>query len=350
MERRSVLRALGVGSVATMTSLAGCNSADDGDGDDGGDGSDGSDGSGSDGARASYDDWVGVDSVDDGSLTAFTLELSVLRALQDDESTTTEGEQTTGEESETDPLSGIPGTFVFAAAFGLGFGLSSVGLSALVEADGDADRAHFVQSAIVLEGSFDADSVSSSVEDSGAESLEDYEGFTLYEGGSEGQKAVVGVSGDAVVYVNQGEDIQDPTGRAKTVIDAGVGNADPYRDESSDYDSLVTALQSRGLMAVQFSTEEFLFANEETTTSGGQTSGFSSFSSIDLTGDANGAAVSADLSTDELVSELVIQYASEDEVDSKEDIEAALGGQADERTVDIDGRMAYVEGTYTTDS
>jgi len=312
-----------------MTGLSGCSSLTGGGG-----------GTPS-GDRASYDSWAGAGLSE--PVNAFTLDLEVYRTLQDQEEETqtqTETSSSTG----TDPLAGIPATYLFAAALGLGFGLARTGLSSLIQQDGSAQRAHFVDNGIILEGSLDADSVGASVSETGAQEVEAYAGYTLYRDGSGSDATVIAVSGDAAVVVRGGENVADPMARTRRLVDVKAGNSDRFRGESDDYDALVTALPSRGIMGVTYSSEGGLF--ESGGGGGGATSGLASFSDLDLSGNAVGGATSASFSTDQLDSSVAILYESESEVDAKADIEAALGGEANSSSVTIDGRMVYVEGTY----
>lgn len=336
MERRRFLQIAGGTGAAAMTGLAGCSSLSGGGG-----------GGVPNGERASYDSWVGTGGTQGDQVNAFTLDLEVYRTLQNqDEETQTETE--TSANTETDPLSGIPASYLFAAALGLGFGLSGTGLSATISADGSAQRAHFADNGIILEGSFDAEALGSSVTSSGGEEAESYEGYTLYRRGSGSDSTVIGLSGDAAVVVSASDDVSDPMARTKTLIDVGTGSATRLSDESDDFDSLVTALPSQGLSGVTYRPDGGLFEGSGSggQDGGGSSSGLSGFSDLDLSGNAVGGATSAAISMEQLEANLAIRYESESEVDAKADIEAALGGQASSSSVTIDGRMVYAEGTY----
>lgn len=339
MNRRRLLQLTGAAGVSTLTTLSGCSSLTGGGGGGGGVPS---------GERAPYDAWVGADVA---PVNAFTLDLEVYRMLQNQEQGT-QTETATSTSTETDPLSGIPATYLFAAALGLGFGLSGTGLGGLVRADGSATRTHFVGNGIVLEGSFDAGSVSSSVSNAGGEEAESHAGYTLYRAGSGSDATTIAVSGDAVLVVNAGENVADPMARTRSLVDVHAGNATRLEAESDDYDALATALPKRGIMAVAYDSGGGMFQGGSGGTGGkgaggsSSSSGLTSFGDLDLAGNAVGGATSASVTMDRLESSVVLRYESEDEVDPKADIEAALGGQADSSSVTIDGRMAYVEGTY----
>ncbi|WP_440990954.1 hypothetical protein [Haloarchaeobius baliensis] len=319
-----------------MTTLSGCSSLPGG----------GGGGGTPNGDRASYDSWMAAGVSE--PVNAFTLDLEVYRTLQEEG----EGTQTQTETSSsmgTDPLAGIPATYLFAAALGLGFGLMRTGLASLVQQDGSAQRAHFVDNGIVLEGSFDVESVGSSVSGAGAQEVDSHAGATLYRNGSGSDATVISVSGDTAVVVRGGENVSDPMARIRRLLDANAGNTDRFRGESDDYDSLVTALPTRGIMAVTYSSDGGLFESGGGGGGGGgggATSGLASFSDLDLSGNAVGGATSASFSTERLESSVAILYESESEVDAKADIEAAVGGEAASSSVTIDGRMVYVEGTY----
>lgn len=335
MERRRFLKTLGVTGTATMTGLAGCGVLGAGT---------------SNGERASYDAWVSSDEGSDGAVSAFTLELSLLRKLENQTTTatTTTSEETTTAATTTtgiDPLSAIPGTYVFSTVLGFGIGFAQTGLTGLVKEGGSAETIHLVGGSFVLEGSYDVENVRSKVSESVLSEAESYEGYTLYRAGSGQEGIVVAVSDEAVVYVSGDEETPDPTGHAKTLVDTGSGSGDRYRNDSEDYDQLVTALPSRDLQAVEFSTDGGLFESESDDRTP-SSPGIITFSDVELSGNALGGSVSASLSQDELESALAFRYANEDEVDAKADIEAALGGQADERSVTVDGRMVYVEGRF----
>lgn len=313
-----------------MTTLSGCSSLTGGGG-----------GTPS-GDRATYDSWVAAGVSE--PVNAFTLDLAVYRTLQNqDEETQTQTE--TSSNVGGDPLAGIPATYLFAAALGLGFGLAQTGLSSLVQEDGSAQRAHFVDNGIVLEGSFDAETVGSSVSGAGGQEADSNAGYTFYRSGSGSDGTVIAVSGDAVVVVRGGQTVADPMARTRRLVDANGGNTDRFRSGSDDYDSLVTALPNRGIMGVAYRSDGGLFEIGGAGAGGG-TSGLASFSDLDLSGNAVGGATSASFSTDQLDSTVAILYESESEVDAKADIEAALGGEASSSSVTIDGRMVYVEGTF----
>lgn len=300
------------------------------------------------GERAGYDSWVGSNAVEDGTIGTLTISTEVYQSLQNEETDTSTPTSTTDADTETDPLVGIPATYLVGALFGLGFGLSGAGVSGLIEEDGLAERAHLLTPGIVLEGSFDTDSVSSSVSNAGGESVDSYQDYTLFRQASGGTETAVAVSGDAIVVVNGSDGTSNPAARLRKLLAVDAGEASRYRNESVDYDSLVTALPARGVMGISFDSNGGVLDSDDGSSAAGDSSstGLVGFGDLPLDGDAVGGATSASISSNKVTSAVVILYASKEDVDTRADIEAALGSQANSRSVSIDGRTVYVEGTY----
>lgn len=332
MDRRRFLRVVGATGTVGSTLLAGCS---------------GLPGIGSgapSGERAGYDAWVGNGSVEDDSVSAFSLDLETFRDLRDSGEETTTETTTTTNSGASDPLIGIPATYYVGAAFLLGFGLSGTGLSSLVTEDGLGEWVHAPGEGIVIEGSFAASDVAASVRDADGSQTSSHEGYDLYEVG----ESVVALNDGVALVVDGTDDVADPSEVARRLTDVGAGRAERYSDTSNDYDALATALPNEGIAGLQYDAAGGVLesAEDESEEDAGSFSGLMGFSDIYLDGDAVGGTVSATFSTETTESTLAIRYASEADVDSRSDVEAAVGTEAASRSVTIDGQMVYIEGRY----
>jgi len=337
VERREYIKLAGMASVAATAGLAGC-SDDEGSGGDGDGTEDGTpengNGDASAGALARYDQWVYADASEAAETTAISVDLT---QVAEDES-----EEEGGDETQ-DPLATTPLGFLFIAGFAAGFGTFGTGLDGFAEEESGTEQFHIASGGVIFEGNYDASSLTTDVEDAGGTEQESYGGYTLYYNDSGQNPNAVALSDDVVILVSDSDDdeVDDPLARVKDLVDTGNGDKTLLSEESDRFADLASALPDRGVMGVAFS-EEAEALNE-----GESGDDFAFFGDTDLSGRGNGLATSADFNDDRsLDSSLALRYENESEVDDREDIESAIGTDADEQSVSIDGPLVVVEGSY----
>jgi|GEM_PF-1962559 len=370
----------GNGGTATGGSDGGDGSGDGGAGDGGnggdgsgsdggsGDGGDGSDGSGdggtteadtptptmaqgtvAGGARAPYDDWASTGTYAGEEIQAF----SVLAGTGQTESQTPTPTPTPeGTQAPIDPILGYPTSFLLAALFS-GFALANFGLGRVASEDGGTERIHGPGNALVFEGSFDAETLASTVSESDASETGSYEGYTLYGSGSGESRAVLGLSGEAIVHASSGEQVSDPRAVVESTIDASIGSATSYGSEHGAYEDLVTALPTRPVMGVTFSSSGGLNQGTPTPTPtpsmGGGSGDFFEIRDFDLDGTVRGLAsgLSYGENQESATAEMAIRYASAGEVDDPGTIQSQAAPRAGDVSVATSGSLAVVTATYT---
>lgn len=342
MDRRRFVKLAGMASIAVTGGLAGCQDGDDGTGpqDSTEDGTPAGDAGISVGATARYDDWVYADANTDQEMYAVSLDWNSIPNFDDGEATPSGNDAL-----QSDILATTPMSFLFVGALSVGFGLAGTGVSSVVAEDGSGptEFVHLVSGGIAVEGDYDKSSLSQSVEGTGASVAEEYNGYTLYENDTSG--AVIAVSSETIVVVQtNSEDVSDPLARTKGIIDAGAGDKTPLSESAAAFSDLVNALPNRDVMGCSYNS-----AARPLNSSGddGQDSQ-NELSETDLDGNVYGIANSASVSQTSLTSSLAIRYENEDEVNEKSAIEAAIGTEANDRTVTIDGALVVIEGTYDT--
>jgi len=339
MERRQYLKMAGMASVGASVGLAGCSDGGSSDGDGNGE----AEAEVSAGVRARYDGWVSEGS---GSSAQSFITSVDIAGLPDEQQPGGSGseteEESSGPETE-DPLATTSLGFLFISVLTAGFGTVGTGLGQIAEEDGGTEVFHVVGNSTIFEGSYDPGALGTSVEQAGGVETESYGGYTLYLNEGSQDETVIGVAEDAVVVTSGGEDGEtaDPLAAAKSLIDANNGDGSTFSDSNSEFDDLVTALPDRHVMGVIF-TEEPRGFNET-----GDDGSTGSFADTELSGLVHGVSSSGDFNADgSLTTSLAARYESEGEVDARGDIESAIGAEADEQTVNIDGPLAIVEGTY----
>ncbi len=344
MDRREFVKLAGMASVAATGGLAGCQSGGDEPGDETEDGTpdgqpDGNDGP-SGGSTARYNDWVYADANADREMFAVSLDWESIPNFDDSQSTPSGNDAL-----QSDVLATTPMGFLVVGALTVGFGLAQTGVDSAVqdEGDGPTEFVHVASGGIVLEGSYDVDTLAQSVEGAGASEAEEYNGYTIYENDTTG--TVVGLSGETVITVRSSSDgVSDPMARVKGLVDAGAGNKTPLSQNAAAFADLVSALPNRAIMGTSYSTEARALNSTTDSGDGSQTG----FSQTDLDGNINGIASSASLSQDSLTSSVAIRYESESEVNERSALEGAIGTEASDRSVTIDGPLVVIEGTYDT--
>jgi len=401
MDRRKFIERVCAATAVASTGLAGCTSFGDsgtatggsdggdgnggggdggandggdgsGNGDGSGDGNDGSDGNGdggtteadtptstptatmaqgtvAGGTRAPYDDWASTGTYAGEEIQAF----SVLAGTgQPDGQTPTPTPTPQGTQAPIDPILGYPTSFLLAALFS-GFALANFGLGQVASEDGGTERIHGAGNGLVFEGSFDTETLASTVGESGASETGSYEGFTLYGSGSGESRAVLGLSGEALVHASSGEQVSDPRAVVESAIDASLGNATSYGSEHGAYEDLVTALPTRQVMGITFSSSGGLNQGTPTPTPtpsmGGGSGSFFEIRDFDLGGTVRGLASSLGYGRNQesATAEMAIRYASAGEVDDADTIQSQVAPQAGDVSVATSGSLAVVTATYT---
>jgi hypothetical protein len=389
MDRRKFIERVCATTAVTSAGLAGCTSFGGGDtatgGSDGGDGigdgssdggsdgnSDGGDGSDSGdggttgaatstptptapsqtvagGARAPYDDWASTETYASGEVGAFSVRAGT---GQTSSQTATPTPTPQGTQAPVDPILGYPTGFLLTALFS-GFALSQFGLGQVAAEDGGTERIHSAGNGLVFEGSFDTETLTSAVGESRATESGSYEGFTVYGVGSGDSRAVLGLSGEALVHASADEQVSDPRAAVESTIDAGLGNATAYGNEHPAYEDLVTALPTGPIMGLTFSTDGGLNQGTPTPTPtpsmGGGSGSFFEIRDFDLGGTVRGLAsgLTYGQNQESATAEMAIRYASAGEVDSADTIQSQIAPQAGDASVAISGSLAVVTANYT---
>jgi hypothetical protein len=340
MDRRQFVKLAGMASIVATGGLAGCQDGGNGDGDGTEDGTpDNDDGTGG-GTTARYNDWVYADANADREMFAVSLDWQSIPDMDDGQATPQENEAL-----QNDVLATTPVSFLFVGALSVGFGLAQTGVDSVVqeEGDGPTEFVHVASGGIVLEGSYDEESLAQSVEEAGATEVEEYNGYTLYENDTSG--AVIGLSSDTIITVQRSSDgVSDPLARTKGLADAGAGDKTPLSLNVAAFADLMTALPNRAIMGTSYSSEARPLNSTPDSGEGDRTG----FSQTNLDGNINGIASSASLSEESMTSSLAIRYESESEVNDRAALEAAIGTEASDRSVTIDGSLVVIEGTYST--
>lgn len=332
MDRRTFVKVAGMASVAATAGMAGCQ----GGGDDGSTDDSPSDGSISGGATARYNQWLYADAVEGSESFAVSLDWETASNQQSSQSTASSDESL-----RDDALAITPISWLFVGALSVGFGLSQLGLNSAVEEGGPTEYVHVASGGIIIEGSYDTESLATSIEQAGASQVEEYNGYTLYQqSGTQG--TAIGLSSETVVVVQgSGENVSDPLARVKGIIDAGAGERTLLSEDSESFNDVANALPNRSVMGAAHRPEP-----EPLNSSSGEEGGDTGLSQTDLDGEVDAIATSADVSQGSMTSAMAIRYTSEGEVNAKADIEAAIGSQASNQSVTIDGPLVVIEGEY----
>ncbi len=325
MDRRQFMRVAGATSGLTATALAGCSDILS-DVESSVTGSEES-GSVSDGETAPYNKWVGQGMTQsDSKMYAASVAGETLRS--DDG----EGSQE-NERIQSDALA----TVLIQWGVSIGFvsmGAESVGLTSPNAEGAGTDHFHLINGTRVVEGDFEPARIEAANED--AERVEEYHGYTLYLDGA----LTVAASDEAVLWATDDSPlVTDSTARVKAHIDAASGES-RLAAEYSAFDDLQSALPSRGYAGTVFNADGDVLEGESNTD-------YTQMEDTDLDSDVLGYAGSSAVDGNDLTASVAVRYADADAVDDRETIESALGEEADERTIEIDGPMVIVEGEYT---
>lgn len=379
-------------SAVTSTGLAGCtsflpgeSSGGDGDGGDGG-GSDGSDGSGDGGSdggsgdgggdggstpadtstpsptmapqtvaggtRAPYDNWASAGTYPDDRFQSFSVVAGTGQSTEAGP-TPTPTPTPQGTDAPVDPILGYPVTYLVAALFS-GFALASFNLGQVASDTGGTERIHVPGNSLVFEGSFDAATLQSQVGESDATESGTYEGFTMYERGAGESRAVLGLSGEALVHASVDETVSNPRSVVESSIDAGVNSATPYGTDNAAYEQLVTALPTQPVMGVSYAPGGDALRQTPTPTPGPGDGGGSSFFQIrdfELGGTVSGFATGIEFGEDQesATARMAIRYASAGEMDDTGLIREQAAPRASDVSVTTSGPLVVVTANYSED-
>jgi hypothetical protein len=290
------------------------------------------------GDPASYAQWIPADAAqtldaggDGPPIVGFNTDLTALYEAQDDTAT---ADETTGETTDglsRDPMIAFPSVVVFVVGF-QGFALAENGLGNFVEGERVAENYQSNGAVSIYRGSFDPDGVGESLTGAGGEAAGSYEGYDLYR--TDGRAWAV--TAETTMFSSEEDGLDD----VRATIDAGSGASDRLVDTDDQFRRLVTALEDRGTGTVAYSSDGGVFDPES------NDSPSPSYGDIDLSGSALGAATTATVGTEEVEAAMAVLYPSADAVDDRSRIESAIGFAADDRTIDVDGRLVTVSGTY----
>lgn len=246
MDRRTMLTVAGASLIA---GTAGClgSSGESGNGD--------GNGTGSENEPPAYSRWLATG--DDGGVGYIYVDLTTF------ESTDT-GNESTGseptEETDADPMIGLPMIGTLSAAIVVSFGLSAYGLEGMVDygqsggqtdgtesLDSSAEAMISTNEAIVLTGDIDTAEVDETLttEPEGfsfteqyerTDEIGDYDVYTPVDG--DGTDAIA-VGESALVFTASG-DVDDPIGTIRTPIETAAGDAERATDELEVFEWLVS--------------------------------------------------------------------------------------------------------------
>lgn len=191
-------------------------------------------------------------------------------------------------------------------------------------------------SSLILTGSFDANTVTSTLETNGSEVDHEYEGAALYDAITIGtfEDAAVAVGPGVVVATEDAPSSDGGDGRldyAERIVDAGLGNDDRLQDVDDDVNALVEAVDSPTLLVCE------TYGPSET-------------------GDENspvGSVIAWTIDPEASTAQLSLLYESEDAVDS-EQFESTVveSGQFEhygEPSFASNGRVVTARATKPTD-
>jgi len=279
------------------------------------------------GERASYSEWLGRGTTQpSGLMNVSSIGGSALTGDAGD----------SGEENERiqdDALAmvllewGLQAGFVVSES-------TTVGLPDPTAEDTDVDRAHWINGTRVMEGEFDPSRIASAQEDAGR--VEDDGDYTLY---IDDEKTLA-VSREAVLWTRElSPYISNTTGRAKAHIAAAASPESRYAAEHDAFADLQDALPNRGYSGVVFDPAGGVLEGESNTE-------YTQIEDTELESDVLGYTGSSTADESSLTASVAVRYPDADAVDDRETIESALGAEADERTIEIDGPVVIVEGAY----
>ena len=348
MRRRRFLKTGGTAGFVGTLALAGCQGNGDGTDDeadngttDAGDGT--GDGSGG-GTAAPYAKWVyesAYEGAEDPGINAISLRYQTLS-----ESSSDDGD---GGESETpdDPLIGVTASYLIGAALAIGFGVGAAPIGDAGEEGGPTEIATVASGGTILEGAYDPDAIGTAIEEADGSTVGTDGDYTLYETTGLATQTIA-VSEDAIIGASEGNSVSDPETRVGEIIDTQTGDVTPYAEQDDDFAALASALPERDLMGIQYLPDGNVFEVEDSGEGSEGDSEFAGPSDLGLSGTARGIALSTSIDSEaqSLTTSMAIKYASADEADDRATVESALGTEATDRSVTVDGDTIIVEGTY----
>lgn len=339
VNRRDVLKLTGVSMAA---GAAGCLGSDDESGNGNGDGED---------SPPTYAQWLTTD--DEGAVGFIYIDWS---DFEDSESDEESQNDELGEEYQNDPMMGLPMAGTMAAGFVIAFGLSSYGLTGVLEAtdsedteslDSSADATLVANRTVVLPGDIDTDEVADilTAEPESAferryertDGIDDYDIYTPVDGSSD----AIAVGDGAIAFVS-GNEVTEPVAAVETPIEAAAGDVERATEELADVEWFLSAA-GRGTVAYGGYGDAFeTDPNDDSGTSGdGEFSDVEypelealegGVSSLSFDGDGGGSGEFAAVLGDADASAL----------------EESLGASADERSVDVSDGRVTASATWNT--
>lgn len=285
-------------------------------------------GSVSEGEQSSYSEWLGQETIrPNGRMDVSSLGGAALTG--ENESNADENERVRDDALATVLVEwGIQVGFVISGA-------ELLGLPDPGEEGGGTDRFHWINGTRVMEGDYDVARIESANED--AERIEEYGDYTLYID----DETTLGVSEDAALWAREDSPfISDTTARVQAHIDATGSEESRYATEHEAFADLQNALPNREYTGVVFDPDGGVLEGESD-------SEYTQIEDTDLDSDVLGYAGSSAVDGTDLTASVAVRYSDADAVDDRETLKSALGAEADEQTVKIDGPLAIVEGEYT---
>lgn len=201
--------------------------------------------------------------------------------------------------------------------------------------DAGTDRFHWINGTRVMEGEYDLARIEAANED--AQRVEGDGEYTLYI--DEG--TTLAASEQAVLWAREMSPyISDTTARVRAHIDATADEESRYATEHEAFADLQNALPNREYSGVVFNPDGGVLDGESNTE-------YTQIEDTELESDVLGYTGSSAVDGNDLTSSVAVRYSDAGAVDDRETIESALGSEADERTIEIDGPLVIVEGEYT---
>jgi len=299
------------------------------------------------GSTAPYDAWATPAVFSSETVQATTVELEAL-ASAESEGTPTPTQS--GTQGPTDPVVGLALRFAIGAAFS-GFALASFGVGDAVSEGGPSERIHVVGNALVFEGSYDVDSLGSTIEESQGSESGTYDGYTLYSSGSEDEPALA-VSGDSLVTV--ASEVEDAQAVVEAAIDAKAGDAPAYSAEQDAYADLTTVLDSREITGLAYSPDGPINAGTPTPTptpSAGGGSDFFDIGEFVPDGDVRGYAVGLSTTDSETgTAQIAFRFSDPSQVGDVDELASQVAPNAMDVSTTSAGAIVRVTATYTEQS
>jgi len=294
------------------------------------------------GSAAAYDAWATSGVFSGETVQASTVEM---QALQSPSMGPTPTPTPGGTQGPIDPILGLPLVFSLTAAFS-GFALAGFGLSQMASEGGPTERIHVVGDAVVFEGSYDVESVTSTATGSQASESGSYGGHTLL---SSGQGSAM-LAASENTLITTGSEASDPQAVVEAAIDAAAGSATAYSAEHDAYADLASVLDAHPITGLAFSPEGPINAGTPTPTPtpsmGGGSSDFLNMSDFNPEGAIHGYASGLSSVEGEATAQIAFRYASSSEVGDTDALASGVAPSSNDVSVASSGSLVLVTAGY----